>query len=116
MRRYLISVILAAAFAAVSVSGQTTKPLTLEWDNPAEAADGVVDYVLYQATAATGPWVEAVVIPVANGRTVTRGLTIDTGRYWFRVTARNWAGESDPSNVLTVSTNRPLPVIIRIKP
>lgn len=116
MRRYLISVILAAAFAAVSVSGQTTKPLTLEWDNPAEAADGVVDYVLYQATVSTGPWVEAVVIPVANGRTVTRTLTLGTGRYWFRVTARNWAGESDPSNTVSISTNRPGVVIVRIKP
>ena len=43
------------------------------------------------------------------------GLTIDTGKHWFYVTARNWAGESDPSNVLMANTNRPGPVLFRIR-
>lgn len=118
MRKTILILFVCICFVFVSpIYSQTSKPIQLEWDDPNNADNNVLHHTLYEAKSSTGPWTAIAQISVDNaaGRQVERGLVLDTGRYWFYVTASNWAGESGPSNIITISTNRPTPVIIRIK-
>jgi hypothetical protein len=102
----------------VPLTGQSSKPITLEWDDPNPVDAQVLEYVLYHSTEGSNPtsdsFSEFARIAVGSLEHQT-GLTIDSGKHWFYVTASNWAGESDPSNVLMINTNRPGPVLFRIR-
>ena len=117
MRRLSLSSLILLVMLA-PMTGQSSKPITLEWDDPNPADTQVLEYVLYHSTQgsdpASGSFSEFARIEVGSLEHQT-GLTIDTGKHWFYVTARNWAGESDPSNVLMANTNRPGPVLFRIR-
>ena len=103
---------------STSRAGQSSKPIALEWDDPNLSDAQVQEYVLSHSTEgsnpASGSFSEFAQIEVGSLEHQT-GLTIDSGKHWFYVTARNWAGEREPSNVLMVNTNRPGPVLFWIR-
>lgn len=120
MRR-LRELIVALALLAVgvfscTVYAQTPKPVTFEWDCPDCALDEVEEFVFYESTVsanpATGNFQVVATIPVSQANYPTE-IQLNTGRHWFYVTARNWAGESAPSNVVTINSQIPRTLILR---
>jgi hypothetical protein len=91
MKRLSLS-ILTLFLILVPLAGQSSKPITLEWDDPNPADAQVQEYVLYHSTAGSNPasdsFGELARIDTGNLQHQT-GLTIDSGKHWFYVTARN---------------------------
>ena len=80
------------------IKSPTTSSLTIEW-NAAARAD---TYVLERATSSSGPWTS-----VYNGSNTTytnTGLSSGT-TYYYRVKARNSAGDSGYTDVASRATN-----------
>jgi len=65
--------------------------LTLSWED----ADGADTYLLYRADAVSGPFT-ASIYQGTNTIYIDEGLTLNT-RYYYKVSARNRAGESELS-------------------
>lgn len=114
----VLAVITALVLVGSYLFAQTTKQVTFEWDDPNTVDAGVTEYVLYESTVgsnpATDPFAEKQRIPVGS-LTANSTLNLDSGKHWFYVTAVNWAGESGPSNVVLLNTNRPAVVNFKIK-
>ncbi|MEX0641861.1 MAG: cellulase family glycosylhydrolase [Pirellulales bacterium] len=68
-----------------------------------QGAAGAAGYDVWRATAAKGPWIK-IAANVSDADVQYRPLFHDNGavpgqQYWYRVVARNMAGESEPSNI-----------------
>lgn len=114
----LLAIFLVAMFAGV-VYGQNPnpKPVTFEWDCPTCGADEVEQFVFYESTVsgdlATGNFQVVAIIPADQAAEFPTEIPLNTGRHWFYVTGQNWAGESPPSNIVTVLTQLPRSMILR---
>jgi hypothetical protein len=117
VRNLLIVLVLFAAVGSGGLLAQSTKPVTLEWDCPSCAADEVTEFRLYESLACSDPTAcnfSQVATIAVDQLSHQRAITLNTGKHWFYVTAVNWGGESGPSNVVQLNTNRPVPLIINI--
>lgn len=71
--------------------------VALNWTAPASNGGyTITGYTVFQATSATGPWTVVEAGIAGTSKTVT-GLTVGT-TYWFRVTATNTLGDSNPAS------------------
>ncbi len=75
-----------------------------------QGAAGASGYDIWRASAADGPW-QKIAADVSDADVQYRPLFHDDQaepgqRYWYRVVARNAAGESEPSNVVGPVTTR----------
>lgn len=108
--------LLAIGVFSCAAYAQTPKPVTFEWDCPSCAEDEVIQFNFYESTVssnpASGTFTVIAMIP-ADEAQLPLELTLNTGRHWFYVTAVNEAGESVPSNVVTVQTQVPRALILR---
>jgi hypothetical protein len=84
----------------LAVTGTSLTSLTLAWD----VTDDATGYKLYRAESESGSYTE--VYSGAAAGYLDNGLVYAT-TYWYRVTARNSGGESDPSNPVSGATHIP---------
>jgi len=117
MKRF-IAPFLVLFFTVGAVALCQTKTLTFQWDDTNPADVQVTEYVFYQSDSGADPAVDTFTeiarIPVGTLQTA-QALTVDTGKHWYYVTATNDMGESGPSNVVMVNTNRPLELNLQVK-
>ena len=73
----------------------------LTWTVPADNGSAIVDYVVYYRPVGQADFMSVVKNGPDSGYTLT-GLTNGT-QYDIYITARNGVGESDPSNIVTVT-------------
>jgi len=87
----------AVAIAASLPSGPT--PITLAWDYPAADLSTGLVFRVYHTTTITTPVANWAVITNVAGTNLSVTLTVTPGARFYVVTASNFWGESDPSNV-----------------
>lgn len=83
-----------AVFAGISPIGR----IRLDWDYPPNEITTDIVFRVYSSTNITIPITNWMVL--TNVTTNEAHLTISPGRTFFYVTASNFWGESDPSNVV----------------
>jgi hypothetical protein len=86
-------------------------PVTLEWDPLAPKSEA--EYTVYELSVATLPIEQWIVGAILHARTVQSRVTINVepGLHIFFVTARNYWGESAPSNTATTPPVIPGPPV-----
>ena len=95
------AVIAGLVVVALGILGQELPPLPgvlvrFIWD-PNDPADQVTGYYLHQATNLAGPWT---IVGSTNGTNYAL-LLPRKGQWFFYVTASNFWGMSEPSNIVT---------------
>lgn len=90
---------LLAVVAATAAGMETNQVVTLEWDYPeAEVCSNMV-FRVYSSTRVDLPLREWPVLTNVPAPALSVSITMEPCQRFFYVTASNWWGESDPSNV-----------------
>ena len=73
--------------------------VTLVWDYPSAELNTNLTFKLYHSINPTLPLAQWTPFTNIAGTNLSVALSIDVGVHFFFLTASNWWGESDPSNV-----------------
>ena len=79
--------------------------VTLAWDYPASELSTNLCFKLYHSVNPAQPLAQWTPITNVAGTNLSVTIQVDVGVHFFFLTASNWWGESDPSNVAST----PLP-------
>ena len=86
--------------AVPSPAGTTaTNDITLAWDYPASELSTNLSFKLYHSVNPAQPLAQWTPITNIAGTNLSVSLPVEVGVHFFYLTASNWWGESDPSNV-----------------
>ncbi len=104
LTRLIPHLLTASAFlrfsAAPALAGLgTNEPVTLSWDYPAAERTPDLQFRLYHSTNSDLPLYKWTALTNTAGTNCSITLSLQPGRHFFYVTAVNWWGESDPSNI-----------------
>lgn len=93
-----LTALLATASPALATLS-TNEPVTLAWDYPAAEVTPDLKFNLYHSDDPALPLQKWVLLTSVSGTNLTVTVRIEPGRHFFYLTAQNWWGESNPSNV-----------------
>ena len=99
MKRLLLAVSLALVAAAFA---DVRKSVTFHWEYPAEELTNVLAFKLYSSTDISVPLTNWTVLTNIVGTVTNITIPIQPGKRFFVMTASNWWGESEFSNVADV--------------
>jgi hypothetical protein len=102
MRRLILLLVTASALAWTPPDGR----LTLEWDYPEQERSTNLTFYVYSTTNVFAPMTNWAVLTNVVGTNLSVRLQIDPGQRFFVMTASNFWGESDFSEV---ASTPPLP-------
>ncbi len=87
-----------AATPAVAGLG-TNEPVTLCWEYPAAEQTPDLHFRVYHSTNPDLPLYKWTPLTNTAGTNCSITVPVERGRHFFYITASNWWGESDPSNI-----------------
>jgi len=77
----------------------TNETVTLTWDYPAADLSPDLTFRIRHSTEADLPFAKWSVLTNVAGTNLSVTLNLEPGQHYFYLTATNWWGESDPSNI-----------------
>ena len=95
----LLSTALLAPLQPLSAGTLASDTVTLAWDYPLAELTTNLTFKLYHSTNPAIPPTQWTPFTNIVGTNLSAALSIDVGVHFFFLTASNWWGESDPSNV-----------------
>lgn len=95
----LLSAVLLAPLPQPSAGAPASDTVTLAWDYPSAELTTNLTFKLYHSTNPALPLTQWTPFTNIAGTNLSVALFLDVGVHFFFLTASNWWGESDPSNV-----------------
>ena len=96
---WLLCAALLAPVSPLSADTPGSDTVTLAWDYPSAELNTNLTFKLYHSTNPTLPLAQWMPFTNIAGTNLSVALSINVGVHFFFLTASNWWGESDPSNV-----------------
>ena len=99
-----------SAILASLIAASAALALTISWDYPADEMDGITFYVYETTNVIGGNWA------IKTNTTATNvSFAVAPGKRFYRATASNFWGESDPSNIINTPEVAKMPANLTIK-
>lgn len=117
MKRTLVLVAAAlVAVASLAAPGNLRTNATVEWQYPETELSTNLTFKLYSTTNVAQPTAEWPLLTTVVGTNLQVTVPIDAAQRFFVLTASNWWGESDFSNVASTPVLPRSDVTVRIGP